>query len=66
MAVITSARVGVSLGLGRARSTNRSNVGIDGGMLRGFADHLVHVEHKRLTTAGTLSGRKRPYFFSIP
>ncbi len=66
MAVVTSARVGAALGVGQARASNRSNVGLDGGMLKGFADRVVHIEHKRLTTAGTLSGARRPYFFINP
>jgi len=66
MAVITSARVGAALGVGQARASNRANVGLDGGMLKGFADRVVHIEHKRLTTAGTLSGARRPYFFINP
>lgn len=66
MAVITSARVNVALGAGQARGSNRSNVGLDKGMMKGFSDHIVHIEHKRLTTAGTLSGARRPYFFINP
>ncbi len=66
MAVITSARAGVALGVGQARATNRSNVGLDRGMLKGFAERVVHTEHKRLTTVGTLSGSRRPYLFLNP
>jgi hypothetical protein len=66
MAVITSARVSVGLGVGRARATNRSNVGLDKGMLKGYSDRVLTVEHKRLTTAGTRSGARRPYLFLNP
>jgi len=66
MAVITSARVSAALGVVQARGSNRANVGLDKGMMRGFADKVVHLEHKRLTTAGTLSGARRPYFFINP
>lgn len=66
MAGVTSAQLGTAFGVGQARGSNRSNVGLDGGMLKGFSDRVVHIEHKRLTTAGTLSGARRPYFFINP
>ena len=66
MAVITSARAGVALGVGQARATNKSNLGFDRGMLKGFAERGLHIEHKRLTTVGTLSGSRRPYLFLNP
>jgi hypothetical protein len=66
MAANTSARVNTALGVGQLRATNKANVGLDKGMLKGYADKVVHIEHKRLTTAGTLSGKRRPYFFINP
>lgn len=64
--VVTSARVLTAPGAAPLHGGNRSNLGHDGGMLKGFADHASHIQHKRLTTAGTLSGARRPYFFIKP
>jgi hypothetical protein len=35
-------------------------------MLKGFGERVLHTEHKRLTTGGTLSGSRRPYLFLNP
>ncbi|HEY9678382.1 MAG TPA: hypothetical protein V6C76_10255 [Drouetiella sp.] len=68
MAVSTTARVAAVLGVTQTqpRSLNRSNIGFDRGMMKGYNDNLVHLDRKRLTTKGTTSGKKRPYFFLKP
>lgn len=66
MAVITSARFNAALVDSQARASNKANVGLDRGMLKGYTDKVVHIEHKRLATSTTVSGRRRPYFFINP
>jgi len=65
MALTTSARIGVALGVGQQRSTNKSNFGRDGGMLRGYAERLMDTERRRYVVHD-FSGAKRPWFFLNP
>jgi hypothetical protein len=62
MALTTSARIGVALGVGQQRSTNKANVGIDHGMLKGYAERLMHTERRRFVVRD-FSGAKRPWVF---
>jgi hypothetical protein len=63
MAVITNARMSFALGVGQSRATNRANVGLDRGMLKGFGERLMHDQNRRLSMAGAINGARRPYIF---